>query len=433
MRDLNPTLNRPQEEFRAMTEKFRAMVTGFGGGKTWGGGANLCEHAYQFPGVPMGYFAPTYPMIRDIFYPTIEEVADDWGLSTKIMTSAKEVRLYEGATLRSTIMCRSMDSPDTIIGFKIGHAQVDEIDTMTMDKAMRAWRKIIARMRHKGGDNRVDVTTTPEGYRFVYNQFVKLPSTSPEMAKLYGVVHASTYDNEANLPEGYIDSLLASYPRQLIEAYINGQFVNLQSGSVYPEFSRRLNSCDTVRKPGANGQPGEPLHVGIDFNVLNMTAIVTVTRNGEPHVVDELTGVRDTPTMARILHERYRLNDKHTITVYPDASGQNTSSKNAAESDLTILRQNGFLLRVDTTNPAIRDRVNCVNALILNGKGHRRLKVNTLMCPTLTESLEQQAYDKNAQPDKTTGHDHCNDAIGYRLMQDWPLERPFTVVRPMFA
>ena len=78
----------------------------------------------------------------------------------------------------------------------------------------------------------------------------------------------------------------------------------------------------------------------MDFNVLNMTATVNVIRAGLPLTVGELTKVRDTPEMARMLKERFK--DKgHGVTIYPDASGGNTSSKNASESDLSILRKAG--------------------------------------------------------------------------------------------
>ncbi|MGK5004565.1 hypothetical protein [Janthinobacterium sp. LB2P70] len=54
--------------------------------------------------------------------------------------------------------------------------------------------------------------------------------------------------------------------------------------------------------------------------------------------------------MARILKEDFK--DKgHQVKIFPDASGQNTSSKNAGESDLSILRQAGFLLEVNHSNP----------------------------------------------------------------------------------
>ena len=93
-----------------------------------------------------GYFAPTYPQNRDIFYPTIDEVAFDWGLRTKIHETNKEIHLFCGRQYRSTILCRSMEKPGEIVGFKIGKALIDELDVMKTEKAATAWRKIIARM-----------------------------------------------------------------------------------------------------------------------------------------------------------------------------------------------------------------------------------------------------------------------------------------------
>jgi hypothetical protein len=426
-----PTLNEPQARFLALPHKYRAYVAGFGAGKTWSGAAAHCRHALEWPRVNAGYFAPTFPLIRDIFYPTIEEVAHDWGLRARVHESNKEVHLFGGKQYRSTIICRSLEKPADIVGFKIGHAQVDELDLLKPDKAAVAWRKIIGRMRYKrdGLRNGIDITTTPEGFRFVWQTFVRDVRARPALANLYGMVQASTYDNEANLPDDYIDSLRASYPRQLIRAYLRGLFVNLASGSVYADFDRDLNGCDTLP------QEGETLHVGMDFNVLKMAAVVFVDRNNDPHAVGELANVRDTPTMARLLRERYIVGKAapHTVIVYPDASGQNTSSKNASESDLSILRQAGFSVKVNSHNPAVKDRVNAVNALILNDKGQRRLKVNTQACPHFTDALEQQAYDEHGDPDKSTGHDHHNDAGGYRLVYSWPIKKPTAVVASLRA
>jgi hypothetical protein len=156
----------------------------------------------------------------------------------------------------------------------------------------------------------------------------------------------------------------------------------------------------------------------MDFNVLNMTAAVSVIRDDKPLTLAEVTKVRDTPTMARVLQERFK---GHHITVYPDASGGNTSSKDAAESDLSILRSAGLTVRVNPANPAVRDRVNSVNALILNGVGVRSWLVNTDLCPTLTECLEQQSYDASGEPDKAAGMDHAPDAVGYFLWNRWPI------------
>ncbi|MFY5845798.1 terminase large subunit domain-containing protein [Acinetobacter baumannii] len=414
MPNINPTLNVPQANFLQMEKKFRAFVAGFGSGKTWVGCSSLCNKAWEFPKVPLGYFAPTYPQIRDIFFPTIEEVAFDWGLKTKVYETNKEVDIYYGRQYRTTIICRSMEKPATIVGFKIGHALIDELDVMAKVKAQQAWRKIIARMRYKqaGLLNGIDVATTPEGFKFTYEQFVKEANKSEAKRKLYGMIQASTYDNEANLPDDYISSLYESYPPQLISAYLRGQFVNLTSGAVYPDFDRVLNHTDEEIKKG------EPLLIGMDFNVLKMAAVVYVIREGKPRALDELVGVRDTPTMCQLINERF---PDHDITVIPDASGQATSSKNFSESDHAILKKNGFKVEVNGVNPGIKDRITAVNAQILNAEGERHLKVNTNKCPNFMATLEQQVYDDFGMPDKSAGLDHVGDAGGYPIAKRFPI------------
>jgi hypothetical protein len=187
-----------------------------------------------------------------------------------------------------------MEKPASIVGFKIARADVDEIDTLPMQKAEHAWRKIIARLRlNFDGQNGADIATTPEGFKFTHAQFVKALRDKPDLADMYGMVQASTYDNEANLPEDYIPSLMASYPPQLIDAYLRGQFVNLTSGTVYHAYDRLKNGCsDHVRL-------GEPVHIGMDFNVGKMAAITHVTRDGLPRAVDEIVNAYDTPDMIR--------------------------------------------------------------------------------------------------------------------------------------
>ncbi len=426
-----PRLNRPQAEFLALPHRFKGLIGGYGSGKSWGGCCSLAKHFWEFPGVDAGYFAPTYPQIRDIFYPTVSECFEEWGLFCVVRPSVHEVLVFDDAErFRGTIKCRSMDKPESIVGFKIGRALVDEIDVMPADKAEAVWRKIIARMRckRKGLQNGVDVTTTPEGYRFVYRQFVQQVREKPELATLYGLVHASTYDNEANLPDNYIQSLKDSYPAQLIDAYLHGQFVNLQSGTVYSAYDRTLNaSAESV-------QDGEPVFVGMDFNVGRMAAVIHVLRGGQPHAVDEITGAYDTPDMIRRLKERFWRHDgsrfvqTRSIRVYPDASGGSRKSVNASTSDLALLKDAGFAVSAGSANPPVKDRVNSMNAMFCNAKGERRYFVNADACPNYAEALERQAWDKSGEPDKTSGYDHVNDAAGYYIVRDFSCARRGTSV-----
>ena len=100
---ISPTLNVPQARFLSMPHKFKAYIAGFGSGKTWVGCGGICKGIWEHPGINQGYFAPTYPQIRDIFYPTVEEVAADWGLNVKINEGNKEVHFYYGRHKRSSV------------------------------------------------------------------------------------------------------------------------------------------------------------------------------------------------------------------------------------------------------------------------------------------------------------------------------------------
>ena len=411
------TLSAPQGVFLTELEtKFRAYVGGFGAGKTFVGSLDLCLFAARHPGLVQGYFAPTYRDIRDTFWPTMDEAGAALGFRVKVKTSDKEVELYRGRGYYGTIICRSMDDPGGIVGFKIARANVDEIDVLSAEKARNAWRKIIARMRLvvPGVVNGIGVTTTPEGFRFVYEAFKRNPTAD------YSMVQASTYENERFLPPDYIQSLKDTYPQELIDAYLMGEFVNLTSGTVYRNYNRTANrSSETIR-------PGEALHIGQDFNVGEMASVVNVERDDGWHVVGELKGITDTPALVQTLASKF---EGHKIYIYPDASGASRKTNNASETDLTILRNAGFIVRAKSANPSVKDRILAMNAAYEK----RRLWVNDTAAPRFAEAQEQQAYDQNGEPDKTAGHDHHNDAQGYFVHWTMPVRRPSTGSRELRA
>lgn len=398
----------PQGIFlNGLNTKFRAYVGGFGSGKTFIGCTDLGLFAGAHPKTVQGYFAPTYRDIRDTFWPTMDEAATLLGFRVHLKKADKELDLFRGRSYYGTVICRSMDDPGSIVGFKIARALVDEIDILAKDKAQDAWRKIIARMRLviPGTENGIGVTTTPEGFRFVYDQFKRDPKPS------YSMVQASTYENERYLPPDYISSLVETYPQELINAYLMGEFVNLTAGTVYSHYNRQQSrSAEAIK-------PNEPLHVGQDFNVGKMASAVCVQRGDEWHAVEELSGLQDTPHLVRVLAERY---EGHHITVYPDASGGSRKTVNASVSDIQIIRSAGFSVRAPNKNPPVKDRILAVNT----GFDKLRLFVNDAKCPELAEALEQLPYDKNGEPDKTTGHDHHPDALGYLVHQRMPVLKP---------
>jgi hypothetical protein len=413
-----PVLNVPQSKFLKMRHKFRAFVGGYRSGKTWAGCSAICARFWSHPRINQGYFAPTYPQIRDIFYPTIEEVAYGMELRVDIKEANKEVHFYGGSGYRGTAICRSMERPQSIIGFKIGSALVDELDTLDQQRAKEAWRKIIARLSWGGAINGADVTTTPEGFKETHRLFVSDIAAKPELAKLYGIVHASTRQNLKNLPSDYIQSLIDTYPSELVDAYVDGRFCNLTQGTVYGSYNRMAHdSRETI-----NGS--ENLFIGMDFNVGKMAATIYIQRPNGFHAVAEFKDVFDTPAMIHAINSRWGW-AANRIVVYPDASGGSRKSVNASTSDIALLRLAGYDVRCNTTNPYVRDRVLAVNKLFERGL----LWINQRQCPTVAKNLEQQAYDDNGEPDKKTGFDHQNDATGYPIAYEFPIIKPMQKIR----
>lgn len=397
-------LTAPQWEFVTAAEQFPALVAGFGAGKSFAGIHRALDRKLRYPEQSVAYYLPTYDLVSRMGFPRFEEELDRLEVPYRVNKNEAMINVDGGGS----IIFRTMDTPARIVAYEVADSIIDEIDVLPTDKARDVWNKAIARNRQKKPDgslNTVGVATTPEGFRFVYERWCKSPADG------YRLIRASTFSNAANLPAGYIESLQASYPPNLLLAYLEGEFVNLTQGSVYPDFDRALNGTrETI-------QTSEPLHIGMDFNIGKMAAAVAVLRDDKPHVVDELTGVLDTPAMIAAIKSRY---GGHAILVYPDASGGSRKTTNASESDIALLRAAHFTVLAPASNPAVRDRVLAVNQAILSG-GQRRLKVNVDKCPVLVECLEKQAWDKNGEPDKSSDLDHSNDALGYFIHYRWPV------------
>lgn len=425
--DYRMILTAPQAQFMDLNCKFPAFVGGFGTGKSETMAKSALLDAREGgSGSLIALYEPTYDLVRLIMAPRMQEVLSAFGYRYRYNKS--ENIIYTSSGNIGDFVLRAMQNPDRIVGYQSMRAHVDEIDTLPQLQAKAVWRKIIARNRQKPRTrkrmtnrplNTVSGYTTPEGFGFVYQQWAENRKASE--AKGYKMVQATTLSNPY-LPLDYVPGLLVSYPPELVRAYILGQFTNLASGVIYYGYDAAKNrSRETV-------QPGEPLFIGMDFNVQHMAAVVHVMRqhddgNMYPHAVAELTELFDTPDMIERIIERYG-EGRHQINIYPDSSGKNRKTSGASTSDIALLEAAGFLCHYEETNPAVKSRINSVNAMFHNAAGQRRYFVNDLLCPFYSTCLINQVYDaKSGEPDKKSGHDHCNDAAGYFIAYNFPIIR----------
>ena len=387
------------------TTKILGLVSGFGAGKTYAVARKAVILALKNPGCDAIVTEPNFPLLTQILIPELKLALTEFGISYEF--KAGDSIFYCKIDNKETrIICKSMESYERLIGINAAWVIMDEFDTTKSDLAYNAFIKLLGRIR-AGTVRQMVLVSTPEGYRAMHRIFVE------EMDPGKKLIRAKTTDNY-HLPQDYIDTMRAQYPPELIEAYINGEFTNLTSGTVYTQYDRTLN--DTSFEDDLLSD----LHIGIDFNVGAMSAVVCIIKDMKCYAVEEYIGLFDTPELVATLETRY---PARTIFCYPDAAGDARKSVQADLSDIKLLRQAGFKVIADSKNPSIMDRVNGLNSMFCNAMNERRMFVNTVKCKQLTKALEQQAYDEATRlPDKKNGHDNRGvDALGYLTSKRFPL------------
>lgn len=400
------TLSKPQSDVFVSPSKYVACAAGLGSGKTFTIALRMLETFFKYRGANLAYSAPTYGLIRDIIYPLLEEflIASNVKYSLNKSDSVLSVPGY------GNMYFRSMTKPETIIGFSVLDVFLDELDVIPQAQAEIVVDKFIARMRQKmNKKNQMYLISSPEGFKYMYHNFEKAPLRDSSLIRM------STYSNAANLPDDYIDTMRAKYPQSMIDAYLNGLFVNVMANRAWRDFDRKLNACDTLP------ETGEPLHVGMDFNVDKGCAVVHVLRNNrnDIHAVGEKTESADTPAAIAWLKDNYW---EHPITVYPDATGKSRKSVDATASDIALLKKAGFTVKSNNRNPAIKERVMSTNAMFCNGFGERRYFINVNTCPVYTDALDHQAVDDDGLPVKDGVLDNITDAGTYPIVKLFPIK-----------
>lgn len=373
------------------------ISAGYGAGKTRALAAKAVSLAIANQGFIGAVMEPTGPLIRDIWQNDFDDFLEAYEIPYSFRASPLPEYILHLPGGDTKILCRSFENWSRIIGLNLAWVLADEIDTVTPSIATKAFPKILGRLR-SGNVRQFGAASTPEGFRWMWNTFASEEAKGKEDRRL---IKMRTADNPY-LPPDFIERLQANYDPNLLQAYLNGEFVSLTTGQVYDRFNRSVH----VQPVDWDGE--EPILVGIDFNIGNCNAVCAVRRGPELFVFDEIAAAHDTDALAQELRRRY---GKAKILGYPDASGANRST-NSSRSDVAILASYDISNMAPKANPPIRDRVAAVQALLENGLGQRRLTIAP-NCRRAIECLELQSYSEKGEPDKDAGYDHMNDALGY--------------------
>ena len=386
------------------TSSILGVSAGYGAGKT----RALCAKAVHLAVANQGFIGivlePTGPLIRDIWQSDFDDFLEAYDIPYTFRASPLPEYMLHLPGGDTKILCRSFENWTRIIGINGAWVLADEIDTVAPSIANKAFPKILGRLR-AGNVRQFAAASTPEGFRWMWQTFASEDGKGRPDRRL---IRMRTQDNP-HLPPDFIERMQANYDPQLLKAYLDGEFVNLTTGQVYDRFDRAKHVV-AIEAPSYR----EPLRIGVDFNVGNMSAVIAY-RNGKTlQVFDEVSGAHDTDTLAQAIKARY---PDHRLYVYPDASGGNRST-NASQTDIAILESYGMSNQSPRANPPVRDRVAAVQALLENGKGEIRLSIAP-SCAKTIECLELQSYSERGEPDKDAGYDHMNDALGYLVWREF--------------
>ena len=380
------------------------VSAGYGAGKT----RALCAKAVHLAMANQGFIGvvmePTGPLIRDIWQSDFDDFLESYGIPYTFRASPLPEYTLHLPGGDTKILCRSFENWKRIIGINGAWILADEIDTVDPNVANKAFPKILGRLR-SGNVRQFAAASTPEGFRWMWQTFASEDGKGRKDRRL---IRMRTQDNPY-LPPDFIERMQANYDPQLLKAYLDGEFVNLTTGQVYDRFDRDKHvsvHCPDISR--------EPLRIGVDFNVGNMSAVIAIRVGKSLYVVDEISGAHDTDALAQKIKADY---PDHRIYVYPDASGGNHST-NATQTDIAILESYGMSNQSPKSNPFVRDRVAAVQALLENGKGEIRFKI-AASCVKTIECLELQSYTEKGDPDKNAGYDHMNDALGYLIWREF--------------
>ena len=395
-----------QADYVLSEAKYPFLLGGYGSGKTVGFCVFALRQCAKNPGKRILLAEPTYPMIRDVLQPCFEDIVRQLGFSYEYSATEMKYRVIWKKGWCDVLM-RSAENYQRWAGLNLAAAGIDEADQLKDD---RPWKMLLSRLRD-GNTLTGFGSGTPEGFRFVYKYWHDDPGPG------YKLVRGKTEDNTM-LPEEFINSLKENYDEKLLRAYLNGEFVNLQSGATYYNFNRENN----VKEYTYNHTL--PIRAALDFNVSPMACSLFQTYSNKPYirVFDEIelhhSGGSEviTERMVQEIKGRYPNNN---YIAYPDPAGgsRHTSS---LHSDHDILRQAGVEVKVKPKAPRITDSVNAVNKLC-----EENLIIDP-SCKGLITDLEQTVNKTGTREiDKSNKErTHFSDGLRYAIDFEYPIIKP---------
>lgn len=374
----------------------------------------MCQEAirltYLNPGCLGLLGAPTYPMLRDATQTTLLRILDDNRIVYDFNKAENIVLLKDTG---SKILFRAVEEFERLRGTNLAWFGLDELTYASEG----AWLRLEGRLRDPKAARLCGFAVwTPKGFDWVYRRFVE------GRIEGYETILARPFENRhilRKIPDFY-ERLKRSYDARFFEQEALGEYVQNHDGQVYTAFDRVKNLAEM------RVNPARPLLWALDFNVDPMCSVVAQLDGKLLYALDEIV-LRNSTTIEACeeFHARYP-NHPMGVAVYGDVSGNHQQTTGSTDYQVirTFMRREGYdkvQYKIGTINPPVRERVQLMNAKLMNAAGDIELLVDG-KCRELIRDFEEVTYkDRTSQIDKErdSKRTHLSDALGYLVWEEF--------------
>jgi hypothetical protein len=223
-------------------QRWRALLGGTGSGKTYAGVAEVIYWCMTYPGVEGVILEPVYRMINQNIIPILNSILGDPFWNNPLIESynkGENLIIWapgnapDGRQLRSRTWLGSLDEPERIEGQSLDYGYLDELRlvryvTLSLKVITRRLRGSAA-TRGLGYPIGAWITTTPDSPGSELHAFTEHPETKNPNCKVYRM---SIFDNEQNLPPGYIAEVERGHTGGEYDQFVLGLFAAVEAGDL---------------------------------------------------------------------------------------------------------------------------------------------------------------------------------------------------------
>ena len=396
-------LTPPQSEIFCNPARFRNCVAGRRFGKTHLSVTELLKAATSGKNKNCWYVAPTYGAAKEIAWDMlIHTIPEEYIIKSN--ESALTLKLING----SVISLKGAEKPNNLRGRALDFVVLDEFADMRPE----AWYEVI-RPSLSDRQGSALFIGTPKGR----NHFYDLWASGMNGADGWASFQYTTLEG-GNVPESEVEAAKIDLDERTFNQEYRAEFVTY-SGLIYYAFSRELSVADCSDEG--------TLHIGMDFNLDPMSAVICIRKGEMLYAVDEIVMYgSNTDEMVTEIKDRY---PNRYIIVYPDPASRQRKTSAGGRTDLSILQNAGFAVKAKKSHALVRDRINAVNSRLLSSSGERKLFVSP-KCKQTIKSLERQTYKEGTSIPNKDGFDHMNDALGYLVEYLFPVRTEYNTPQP---